>query len=601
MTNAYTFDVTNRNPFGTLNLSELIIKNSGNTPTIEISWYVVQINTNQWKLIVHQICDDNGNCTNVQDLTTLNIPWGNEIMTIISGYIGGELPSILSAITTNITSNASAISTNTTNIANITNDMDNLITWDDNYLCVKDGDTLNCNEMKFWDYAKDWGLCYYDDNTDTIECNAPINMEKGNNAEIFWPTASGDTAWFIKLGYEDDNENRLYGVHLNEDKDAYVYVPREKWEWWAWDGIEVTWGALPWKWCSYMCDFYRTSPTAPRNPFDLSIGATRTTEFSWCYLECDQTEPAAPTTYWGSKETTDEQLVFLKDPEKSSVNIWGIPWEGSFPSYKLHISDWIELANFSKEWTTFFGGVPFLIQKYQLIEKEGEIFKEVFKTYTWVSINGPLAVWNQDNYIFINAYYDADQKSDKSYEIMWKNELAIWSEFWSFLYFNAKTWEYLLHFEPLMYSNQYIAGWAWQPTAYYLDPSYGWDFGIAYNTLMVWVNTKNPNATLDVNGSIRIWNNCVPATWCNAYNAWTMMYYESTDGWNLVICALSSNGTYHRNKVELNIYEQNFGGAKGPVGYAISCNLPTPDYPHPHPGIPFIGGTAPVYEWDLLD
>ena len=44
---------------------------------------------------------------------------------------------------------------------------------------------------------------------------------------------------------------------------------------------------------------------------------------------------------------------------------------------------------------------------------------------------------------------------------------------------------------------------------------------------MVGVNTNKPQATLDVNGSLRVGSNCVPiALTCDQQNVGTMMYLE---------------------------------------------------------------------------
>ena len=119
---------------------------------------------------------------------------------------------------------------------------------------------------------------------------------------------------------------------------------------------------------------------------------------------------------------------------------------------------------------------------------------------------------------------------------------------------------------------------------------------IAYESLMVWVNTNAPVATLDVNGSLRLWNNCVPATWCNESTAWTIMYYETTYEWVIVICKKWTDLAYHRYKLGTDIYETAWTTPSTPLGYIQSCGIPTPNYPHPHPGIPLVGGTAPLQQ-----
>lgn len=72
MVNAYTFFVENRNPFGALNLTKLIIKASPEEQTgMELSNFKLQINTADGQLNVHKICDENGeNCRDVDVLYT---------------------------------------------------------------------------------------------------------------------------------------------------------------------------------------------------------------------------------------------------------------------------------------------------------------------------------------------------------------------------------------------------------------------------------------------------------------------------------------------------------------------------------------------------
>ena len=174
--------------------------------------------------------------------------------------------------------------------------------------------------------------------------------------------------------------------------------------------------------------------------------------------------------------------------------------------------------------------------------------------------------------------------------VMWKHELAIWTENWAFLYFTQKTWTFLTNIEWLEYATWLAWWWRWTapqgtPDIVSFQP---WTQSIhAYNSLMVWVNTDNPTATLDVNGSIKFGNNCVPATWCNEQNAWTMMYYETNEWWQLVICAniydsYSQSFWYHRSKVSLTISED-ATQQWAPKWYVHSCYPPVP-WPKPiHP------------------
>lgn len=74
------------------------------------------------------------------------------------------------------------------------------------------------------------------------------------------------------------------------------------------------------------------------------------------------------------------------------------------------------------------------------------------------------------------------------------------------------------------------------------------------------------------------------------------MYYETNNEGILVICGKYNANEYHRLRVNLTVYDNNQGGYPAPVGYVESCGIPTPNYPHPHPGIPLVGGTAPLQQ-----
>ena len=70
MVNAFTIEVQNRDPFGTLNLSTLRIKpNANSSGTMELSGYTLQIRTASGQINVHKICDENGSgCKEVSKL-----------------------------------------------------------------------------------------------------------------------------------------------------------------------------------------------------------------------------------------------------------------------------------------------------------------------------------------------------------------------------------------------------------------------------------------------------------------------------------------------------------------------------------------------------
>lgn len=195
----------------------------------------------------------------------------------------------------------------------------------------------------------------------------------------------------------------------------------------------------------------------------------------------------------------------------------------------------------------------------------------------WLSVNWPIFAWRSGNYIYMYANWSWATSEDRSYEILWENELAVGTRWWSFIYFKQRTWTY----NTVVHSEQIIT---WVIYTWYtqLDIATSWDLihpscppgskqecpnpqsvsiqvynwhnwhGVdnpfelwlsswshAYNSLMVWVNTDDPQATLDVNGSLRVGSNCVPSQLtCNELNVGTMMYLERKYSykWSLVIC-----------------------------------------------------------------
>lgn len=218
-------------------------------------------------------------------------------------------------------------------------------------------------------------------------------------------------------------------------------------------------------------------------------------------------------------------------------------------------------------------------------------------TWAWLSVAWIIAAWSnaKHNYIYMYATWNSTDQ-DRHYEIMWNSELAIGTKGWAFLYFAQKTWTYVNHYYEYL---------AWQATNTYTPwscsaPKSGWDSdgdGLpgrgktndggdddgwvgtispgwwggsdpetctssqwnernsvqlgeiepvhAYKSLMVWVNTNAPKATLDVNGTIRVWNNCATPDdlSCTDENAWTMMYLENGTKWYLLVCTKITYGS----------------------------------------------------------
>ena len=269
----------------------------------------------------------------------------------------------------------------------------------------------------------------------------------------------------------------------------------------------------------------------------------------------------------------------------------------------------------------------------------------------WLSVNWPIFAWHSGNYIYMYANWSSATDENRSYEILWENELAVGTRWWAFIYFTQRTgsynnitggtltwvtnvtWETWTVFQCswwnwwwwgwLQYFN--LSGNVWQISSWqeiieidswnnlqcssWLEVQFtGWHsrHGIerpgnvtinqAYKSLMVWVNTDNPQATLDVNGSLRIGSNCLPNNLtCDASNVGTMMYLErkASYQWSLVICIANgvtwNNDWYTVNYVWFDILRWLMGTNLNELWFEtqygdFSCILPKPNawvYPMP--------------------
>ena len=101
---------------------------------------------------------------------------------------------------------------------------------------------------------------------------------------------------------------------------------------------------------------------------------------------------------------------------------------------------------------------------------------------------------------------------------------------------------------------------------------------------MVWVNTNAPKATLDVNGTIRVWSNCTHPVdlVCWEENAWTIMYAETNSKWFLLLCKLTDNGYAWHDLISNteHSYISNFWFSTD----NLECMLPKPT-PGPNPNV----------------
>ena len=244
------------------------------------------------------------------------------------------------------------------------------------------------------------------------------------------------------------------------------------------------------------------------------------------------------------------------------------------------------------------------------------------KNIRWLSVNWPIFAWHSGNYIYMYANWTSADDENRSYEILWENELAVGTRWWAFIYFTQRTgtfdnitgWEYpwVIHersgiintvwCNPITPPANTPQWWRWiwwwniSPQSQCTIQNLTWhnyhgvsawelmvDEWDAYNSLMVWVNTNAPQATLDVNGTIRVWSNCVTALWtiCTWDNVWTMMYVENETDWYLIMC-MKQDGQYKRYDIMSGTGKENllFGSL---VSTDFKCYLPKPT-PWVYPG-----------------
>ena len=251
----------------------------------------------------------------------------------------------------------------------------------------------------------------------------------------------------------------------------------------------------------------------------------------------------------------------------------------------------------------------------------------------WLSVNWPIFAWHSGNYIYMYANWTSASDNNRSYEILWENELAVGTRWWAFIYFTQRTgtfdnitgWEYpwVIHERNGIINTvwcnpspppantpqwwRWIWWWNISPQSQCTIQNLTWhnyhgvlawdlavDKGDAYNSLMVWVNTDDPQATLDVNGSLRVGSNCLPEELtCNELNVGTMMYLERKFSykWSLVICI--ADGITQNNTINYVWYDiiqlltgTNFSNLWF-INDDYSCVLPKPnarEYPTPTTG-----------------
>ena len=89
----------------------------------------------------------------------------------------------------------------------------------------------------------------------------------------------------------------------------------------------------------------------------------------------------------------------------------------------------------------------------------------------------------------------------------------------------------------------------------------------------IWINKQNPQATLDIDGSIRIWK-CWNSDKCTKDNVWEIRYYEKSNKWYFVWCRRKSNGTADSNFERVILSD----GTETTGSVANNCTTPVVPY-----------------------
>lgn len=239
ITSAYVFDVTNWNPFWTLNLSKLIIKNLSQTWIIlDSEDYTIKIDPDHndpdgWQIRVYQICDENGqNCRAIANLYTWTqgVPWP-QWNTWADGVWIQDISSEKVWKTTTVTVTYTNWETLSFDILDW-NDGTSVNWWwmaftnnsQNNYICWKSWDAVTCNGLKLSTYPQNNRLCYVKDNVlycDQVNLfeelsgrindvseninNWALTIYKGWTSYIFTANQSGDTTVQLWAAWKDDS------------------------------------------------------------------------------------------------------------------------------------------------------------------------------------------------------------------------------------------------------------------------------------------------------------------------------------------------------------------------------------------------------------
>ena len=321
-------------------------------------------------------------------------------------------------------------------------------------------------------------------------------LEPSCSGECSWwwdsytlPTATTSILWWVKLwndniqtttvnGTPSNAAGKTYPIQLDSNGRMVVNVPRVSWS--GWSGISMS------QYYSNNTNYYCYSIDSKTISCNAQLPS-----WLWGY----RTGVSVTPEVWEEWETF---TVIHPTDSGSVVSIWTIQTD---PQFTFTV-EWIQKFVW---WSAFFAykGEPYASLK---IDGDGLKIKEAIDFYmagnvNWtlnprtndrtnhygLAVGWPVAIGynNNDNYIYMYAQ-GSRSDNNRHYEIMWSNELAVWTISGWFLYFNKST-----------AGNPY------------------------YNNYSIWVNTTTPYATLDVNWSIKISDHCAT---CDDYHRWSIIY-----------------------------------------------------------------------------
>lgn len=276
--------------------------------------------------------------------------------------------------------------------------------WSGEYICVKNGNNLDCSKAKLWELKPD-KRCTFDGTS--INCNE-TKPSWGNG----WTTYTAWTAIEITNDVISVKPNALL-------QPGYVAAPTQKWKcwktdpitgqplrwdcWWGWDWITlITWQNN--MYCKYI---------------ESNDGKWGTTT-KWIQCTYDAWSSTSPTWSWDSlwKSTLSWNDRYYLQPKLTNG------------TYRVELYPWSST-------TTYWAASKIVFDSKWIRINNGA----QFYSWAWLSVAWNIMVWNTstDNYIYIYATWN-NKSDNKRFEIFWNQELSIWTTDGSYLYFAQKSW-----------------------------------------------------------------------------------------------------------------------------------------------------------------